>query len=138
MGDEERNNIMQKMEDQRSVKERRTSKMNTMGDRPVVLPEIDDDGFLKKEDAWTQDIAQLMAQNIVHEDLTDDHWKVINYMRHYYSEFRTIPSVRKLSRDTALSLRELKVLFPDRVTIDACRMAGIPKHVITAFHYTPY
>jgi TusE/DsrC/DsvC family sulfur relay protein len=128
---------MRTTNDQPDVQERR-KKMQAIEDRSGVLPEIDEDGFLKKEGAWTKDVAQLMAQDIVHEALTEDHWKVINYMRHYYSEFRTIPSVRKLSRDTGLSLRELKMLFPDRVTIDACRMAGIPKHVITAFHYTPY
>ncbi len=123
--------------EQSDVQERR-KKVQTIENRPNVVGEIDEDGFLKKEAAWTKDIAQSMAPTTVHSDLTEDHWKVINYMRHYYSEFRTIPSVRKLSRDTALSLRELKVLFPDRVTIDACRLAGIPKHVIHSFHYTPY
>ena len=101
--------------------------------------ELNEDGFMMNPDEWNETVALALARvEEGLEDLTEDHWKVINYMRHYYSEFRTIPSVRKLSRDTALSLRELKVLFPDRVTIDACRMAGIPKHVITAFHYTPY
>lgn len=123
--------------DQPDVQERR-KKMQAIEDRPSVLPEIDEDGFLKKEGSWTKDVAQLMAPNVVHSDLTEDHWKVINYMRHYYSEFRTIPPVRKLSRDTGISLRELKELFPDRVTMDACRLAGIPQRVINAFHYTPY
>ena len=112
--------------------------MNAMGDRPVVLPEIDDDGFLKKENTWTQDIAQLLALNIVPGELTEDHWKVINYLRHYYSEFRAVPPVRKLARDTGISLRELKELFPDGVTPDACRMAGIPKYVVTVFHRPAY
>ena len=123
--------------EQFDVKGRR-EKMQVIEDRPNIVSEVDEDGFLKKEGAWTKDIAQSMAPIIVHSDLTEDHWKVINYMRHYYSEYRTIPSVRKLSRDTGLSLRELKELFPDRVTMDACRLAGIPKHVIHSFHYTPY
>lgn len=122
---------------QPDVHERR-KKMQGVVDRSSVLPETDEDGFLKKEGSWTKDVAQLMAPNVVHGDLTEDHWKVINYMRHYYSEFRTIPPVRKLSRDTGISLRELKELFPDRVTKDACRLAGIPQRVISAFHYTPY
>ena len=123
--------------EQSDAQERR-KKMQAVEDRPSVVSDVDEDGFLIKEGAWTKDVAQSMAPTIVHSDLNEDHWKVINYMRHYYSEYRTIPSVRKLSRDTGLSLRELKALFPDRVTMDACRLAGIPKHVIHSFHYTPY
>ena len=112
--------------------------MPTMGNKPTVLPEVDEEGFLKKEDTWTKEVAQLLAQTIMPGDLTEDHWRVINYMRHYYSEFRTLPPVRKLSRDTGISLRELKGLFPDGVTKDACRMAGIPRRVISAFHYPSF
>ncbi len=104
--------------------------MRTRGDKTTILPEIDEEGFLKKEDAWTREIAQLLAQIIVPADLTEDHWKAINYMRHYYQEFRTVPPVRKLSRDTGTSLRELKALFPDGLTKGACRIAGIPRHII--------
>lgn len=134
----ERRKRMQAVEDGLSKKEESKKKIQPTADRPSLLPEIDEDGFLKKEETWTKDIAQLMASDVVHGDLTEDHWRVINYMRHYYSEFRTIPPVRKLSRDTGISLRELKELFPDRVTKDACRLAGIPQRVINAFHYTPY
>lgn len=112
--------------------------MSTKGNRPTALPEIDDDGFLKKGGTWTREVAQLLAQILIPEELTEDHWKVINYLRHYYTEFKSVPPVRKLSRDIGISLRELKMLFPDGVTRDACRMAGIPRHAVSAFHAPSY
>jgi tRNA 2-thiouridine synthesizing protein E len=104
--------------------------MRTKVDRSVELPEIDEEGFLTKGDTWNESVAQLLAQTQIPEGLTEDHWRVINYMRHYYMEFKSIPPVRKLSRDTGISLRELKGLFPDGLTKGACRIAGIPRHII--------
>jgi TusE/DsrC/DsvC family sulfur relay protein len=96
----------------------------------TVTPELDEEGFLTKGDTWTEDVARILAQTEMPEGLTDDHWKVINYMRRYYVDFRSVPPVRKLSRDTGISLRELKTLFPIGLTKGACRIAGIPRHII--------
>ena len=104
--------------------------MHTAKDEPTVMPEIDEEGFLIKADTWNEDIAQLLAQEKMHDDLTNDHWKVINYMRQYYLEYGSVPPVRKLSRDTEISLRHLKVLFPEGLTKGACRISGIPRHII--------
>jgi len=119
-------------------RERRNGEMTTMGNKPTALPEIDEDGFLKKEDTWTREVAQLLAQIMMPGELTDDHWRVINYLRHYYLEFGSVPPVRKLSRDIVISLRELKELFPGGVTKDACIMAGIPKRAVTGLQYSGY
>ena len=104
--------------------------MSAKGNVPAVDLDIDEEGFLTKADVWTVDVARILAHGQMPEDLTDDHWKVINYMRHYYLEFRSVPPVRKMARDTGISLRELKVLFPEGLTKGACRIAGIPRHVI--------
>jgi len=104
--------------------------MRKIGEKPVALPEIDEEGFLTKGDTWTREIAQLLAEIQVSAELTEDHWKVVNYMRHYYLEIGSVPPVRKLSRDTGISLRELKTLFPVGLTKGACRIAGIPRHII--------
>jgi TusE/DsrC/DsvC family sulfur relay protein len=97
---------------------------------PVVTPEVDEEGFLTKGEAWTEEVARILAQSQIAEGLSEDHWRVVNYMRQYYLEFKSVPPVRKLSRDTGISLRQLKVLFPDGLTKGACRIAGIPRHVI--------
>lgn len=110
--------------------EGRNGQMRKTEEKPTALPETDEEGFLTKGDIWSEGVAELLAKILVPEDLTDDHWRVINYMRQYYLEFNSVPPVRKLSRDTGISLRQLKVLFPDGLTRGACRIAGIPRHVI--------
>jgi tRNA 2-thiouridine synthesizing protein E len=98
--------------------------------KPTALPPTDEEGFLTKGDVWSEEVAELLAKILMPGDLTEDHWTVINYMRQYYLEFKSVPPVRKLSRDTGISLRQLKVLFPEGLTRGACRIAGIPRHVI--------
>ena len=98
----------------------------------TVVPgvDVDEEGFITKSDVWTKEIAQILAESQLPEGLSDDHWRVVNYLRQYYLEFKSVPPVRKLARDTGISLRELKVLFPDGLTKGACRIAGVPRHVI--------
>jgi len=37
--------------------------------------------------------------------MTEDHWKVVKYLRTYYLEFKIAPMVRKLCKETGFSLR---------------------------------
>ena len=104
--------------------------MSPQGNGAAATLKVDEDGFLTEPDVWNREIALLLAQEQVPEGLTDDHWKVVDYMRQYYVEFRSVPPVRKLARDTGISLRELKALFPEGLTRGACRIAGIPRHII--------
>jgi tRNA 2-thiouridine synthesizing protein E len=60
-------------------------------------------------------------------ELTDKHWKVINYLREYYLEFGIAPMIRKLCKKTEFSLKEIYDLFPSGPAKGACKVAGLPK-----------
>lgn len=92
--------------------------------------DIDQEGYLVNAETWTEVDAGFLAKEEVPEGLTDDHWKVIEAMRHYYLEMGTVPPVRMLSRKTGLSLREMQRLFPSGLSKGACKIAGIPKSVV--------
>ena len=104
--------------------------MRKMEGEPVIAPELDEEGFLTKADTWNEDVAELLAQAQKTVELSEEHWQIVNYMRQYYLEFGSVPPVRKVSRDTGISLREMKRLFPEGLTRGACRIAGIPRNVI--------
>ena len=104
--------------------------MNTGEARKVAESEVDEEGFLIDADGWTKDIAQILSQEEVPSGLTEDHWRIIDYMRQYYLEYGTVPPVRMLSRDTGFSLRSIKELFPHGLTRGACKIAGIPRIAI--------
>lgn len=101
----------------------------------IPTPEIDEEGFLVRTEMWTRDVAKILAQGEVDGDLTEDHWKVVDYLRQYYLEFKNIPPDRMVSRGSGISLERINELFPSGVVGGACRVAGISRDVICGKRY---
>ena len=99
----------------------------------VFTLDLDEEGFLRHDDIWNENVAQLLAQEEVPERLTEEHWKLINYLRQYYLEFSTVPPVRMIRRDTGFNLEHAYRLFPSGLTKGACRIAGIPRITIPSY-----
>jgi len=88
--------------------------------------ELDEDGFLVNPDDWSEDlvIAFASSENII---LTEDHWRVVRYLRDYYSQHQIAPMIRKLCKETGCSLKHIYELFPSGPAKGACKLAGLPK-----------
>lgn len=107
--------------------------MTTLG-RVVAMPELDVEGYMLRPQMWTEDVAEFLAQELVPGGLTEEHWRVIHYLRGYYLEFGIAPPVSKLCRETGLSLKYIYKLFPGNLPRGlgaglarcACKIAGIP------------
>ena len=80
--------------------------------KPTNLPEMDRDGYLVDTQKWTKEIAAILARAEIEQELTEDHWRVIDFLRQYYLEWESAPPVRMVVRRTGLPLRDLKRLFP--------------------------
>lgn len=89
--------------------------------------ELDDDGFLVDFEGWTEVVAGILASKEGIDVLTEGHWRVMKYLRDYYKEFQIAPMIRKLCKDTGLSLKQIYVLFPSGPARGACKIAGLPK-----------
>jgi tRNA 2-thiouridine synthesizing protein E len=97
-----------------------------------VPVEVDNNGFLLHRKEWSEEIAEaLAAQDGI--ELTEDHWKIINFLRDYYDEYRSTPNVRLLikvlhkSLDPRLADKDyLYTLFPKGPSVQGCRIAGLP------------
>ena len=89
--------------------------------------EIDEDGFMQEPERWSVMVAKVMAASDGVGELTEDHWKVMNYIREYYLEHGLAPMVRKLCKTTGLKLKDIYELFPGGPAKGACRWAGLPK-----------
>lgn len=102
----------------------------------LLLPEeieTDPQGYLKNAAQWSADIAHIIASQEKIE-LTDDHWEVIKYVRQFYQEFNTSPSIRPLIKYLKSVLPEekcsslyLQILFPEGPAKQATKIAGLPK-----------
>jgi tRNA 2-thiouridine synthesizing protein E len=89
--------------------------------------DIDDDGFLQQPEIWDQSVATDFAVTEGLTELTESHWKVINYIRNYYVQFGIAPMVRKLCKETGFKLTEIYQMFPSGPAKGACKLAGLPK-----------
>ena len=89
--------------------------------------EVDEDGFIQDPSVWTEDIAKALATTEDVNDLTDEHWKIVNYLRNYYLEFGIAPMIRKLCKQTGFPLKRIYELFPSGPAKGACKVAGLPK-----------
>jgi TusE/DsrC/DsvC family sulfur relay protein len=89
--------------------------------------EVDDKGFLQEPEKWTEDVARAYAARDGVTELTEQHWTVINYLREYYLEYGICPMVRKLTKRTGTSLKQLWELFPQGPAKSACKWAGVPR-----------
>jgi TusE/DsrC/DsvC family sulfur relay protein len=89
--------------------------------------EIDEDGFIQDPEAWDDAVAKSLAETEGVTDLTEEHWKLVNYLRNYYLEFNMAPMIRKLCKETGFSLKKVYELFPSGPAKGACKVAGLPK-----------
>ena len=89
--------------------------------------EIDEDGFIQDPDQWDDSVALALAETEGVSDMTDEHWKVVNYLREYYLEFNMAPMIRKLCKQTGFPLKKIYELFPSGPAKGACKVAGLPK-----------
>ncbi|MEM0156178.1 MAG: TusE/DsrC/DsvC family sulfur relay protein [Thermoplasmataceae archaeon] len=89
--------------------------------------EIDEDGFLVNPEDWCPEFAVAIAPDEAVSQLTDEHWKIINYLRGYYREFDSCPPIRMLVKNTGTELKKIYSLFPTGPAKGACRLAGAPK-----------
>jgi len=89
--------------------------------------EIDEDGFIQDPEGWTEEVAKALAETEEVNEMTDGHWKVVNYIRDYYLEFGAAPMIRKLCKQTGFKLKQIYELFPSGPAKGACKIAGLPK-----------
>jgi dissimilatory sulfite reductase related protein len=92
-----------------------------------VSIEVDEDGFIQQPDLWNQTVAAAIGTTEGVENLTEEHWKVVNYLREYYLKFGVAPMIRKLCKETGFDLKKIYALFPSGPAKGACKVAGLPK-----------
>ena len=89
--------------------------------------DIDEDGFIQDPNLWDEGVAKDLAVGEGVNEMTPDHWKVVNYLRQYYLQFNMAPMIRKLCKETGFQLKEIYELFPTGPAKGACKAAGLPK-----------
>ncbi|MFO1363168.1 MAG: TusE/DsrC/DsvC family sulfur relay protein [Burkholderiales bacterium] len=94
---------------------------------------LDDEGYLVEPGDWNEEIAARLARS-ENVDLTDDHWKVLRFMREYYQDRSIAPDARFTIRFLAdvvgygaHAKKRLCELFPYGYVKQACKIAGMKR-----------
>jgi dissimilatory sulfite reductase related protein len=88
---------------------------------------VDEEGFFVDPADWEEAMAPEIARAEGIGELTEDHWRVVKFMRAEFAEKGAGPTVRVLGRTSGVSIKELYRLFPKGPAKTAAKIAGIPK-----------
>jgi tRNA 2-thiouridine synthesizing protein E len=92
-----------------------------------VTVTVDDEGFFEDAGEWTEAMAPEIAKAEGIDALSEDHWRVLKFMRSEFAEKGSGPTVRVLGKTSGVSVKELYQLFPKGPAKEAAKIAGIPK-----------
>ena len=97
--------------------------VTTMNGREV---HVNDEGFLTEYDEWDEELAKVLATNIG-IDLTEDHWKVIRFLREDFQEQGETATTRRVQTVGGVPTKQQFVLFPKKPAKKMAYIAGLPK-----------
>ncbi len=88
---------------------------------------FDPDGFMTDPQLWDPQVAAAIAGEEGITAITDQHWKIINFIRDYWKQHDLAPPVRLICTSIGVNVREIYRLFTAGPARGACRVAGLPK-----------
>jgi dissimilatory sulfite reductase related protein len=89
--------------------------------------QVNDEGFMTNPDEWDKGIAEEIARDEGIIELTDAHWKVIDFCRVQGSSSGKAPTLRQITTGTGLSTKELFGLYPKGPAKKVARISGLGK-----------
>lgn len=89
--------------------------------------QINDEGFMTNSAEWTKEIAIEIAREEGIQELTPDHWKIIEFCRESASSSGAVPTLRTITSGSGVSTKELFALFPKGPAKKVARIAGLGK-----------
>jgi TusE/DsrC/DsvC family sulfur relay protein len=96
--------------------------------------QLSEAGWLDNLDEWSEDLACIIAKNEKINELTDEHWNVINMARDFFHENGTVCEPRKFSKlmkkeygKDKSDQKYLYSLFPTGLIKCANKVAGLPR-----------
>lgn len=89
--------------------------------------DVNEEGFLLDASQWTPQVGEAIARQVGITPLTEKHWQVINFCRQDAQAQGEPPGLRRISKLSGVTMKELYQLFPKGPGKLAARIAGLPK-----------
>ena len=88
---------------------------------------VTEDLFLVNIEVWDENWADYVFWSEGVRRVTQKHWDVITFLRDYFRQFGSIPTIRVVVKGLGIKLMEIYELFPSGPSKGACRAAGTPR-----------
>ena len=88
---------------------------------------LNEEGFMTNPDEWTKEVAAELANGEGIAELTEDHWKIIEFCRSQAEESGAAPTLRQITQGTGISTKVLFGLFPKGPAKKVAKISGLGK-----------
>jgi len=89
--------------------------------------ERNEEGFLVNPADWSKELAVEIAKEEGIEELTDQHWKVIEFCRKNAEASGAAPTLRQITKGAGVPTKDLFKLFPKGPAKKVAKIAGLGK-----------
>ena len=92
-----------------------------------VSVDLNEEGYLTDPTQWTKAIGEAIAAEEGITPLTENHWKLIDFLQKDYAENGVMPTIRRVKNAGGIPIKELYTLFPGGPLKKSSKIAGLPK-----------
>lgn len=89
--------------------------------------EFNDEGYMVDSEVWSPAIAKVLAREEGIPELTEAHWKIIEFCRERATENGAAPTLRQITGGTDVTTKELFALFPKGPAKKVAKVSGLGK-----------
>ena len=88
---------------------------------------LNEEGFLINSNDWSKDFAVEVAKQEGISELTEDHWKIIDFCRSHSADSGAAPTLRQITKGIGVPTKQLFTLFPKGPAKKVAKIAGLGK-----------
>jgi tRNA 2-thiouridine synthesizing protein E len=88
---------------------------------------VNPEGFMTDPSEWTREIASAIAREDGIPELTEVHWKVIEFCRQSATKSGKAPTLRAITTGAGVSTKEMFALFPKGPAKKVAHISGLGK-----------
>ena len=89
--------------------------------------QVNEEGFMTNPAEWTKEIAVEIAKEEGIPELTETHWKVIDFCRANAETSHAAPTLRAITTGSGVSTKEVFALFPKGPAKKVAKISGLGK-----------
>jgi TusE/DsrC/DsvC family sulfur relay protein len=88
---------------------------------------FDAEGYMTDPNAWTREIAVELAKQEGIPELTEAHWKVVEFCRKNAATSGKAPTLRQITTGSGITTKDMFTLFPKGPAKKVAKISGLGK-----------